>query len=821
MESFLQDLKQSLRLFRLNPAFTASAIAALALGIGLNTAIFSLVNTVLLKPSPFPDAENIVLFQTKYPLPQGADEGTSPAKFAHYAQQNSITVDVAAFRTGAINLTGGELPEQLRSSQVSSAYFRLFGAPIILGRAFSNQEDLPNGGEVALISEALWIRRFASDPQITSKSIELGGKPHAVIGVIGSSFDFRDFGASPDVWTPFQLDPNSSDQGHYFRSAGRLRPGIALEQAKVRMNISAGEFRQKFPNFGKDQSFTVESLRVALVSDVRRGLLVLIAAVGMVLLIACANVANLLLARSIARKREIAIRCAIGAGRGRVIRQLLTESMLLAVAGSVLGVILGIVGIRALLSVNTAGLPRVGVDGVLVTLDWRVLAFTAGITILTSLLFGLFPALQASNSELSATLKESSSRSGSGRGQNLSRSLLVISEIALAVVLLTGAALLIRTSLALSSVKPGFDGENILTMRMSLAGQRYLKSAAVDQLVTDGVQRIRAIPGVLTASATCCLPLEGSYGLPFLVIGRPLENGPFHGLGGWKTISPGYFDVFKIPVVRGRALNDRDNAAGAPVVIINEAMAKKFWPKGDPLNDRIWIGKGLMSELAAETPRQIIGVVGDVRDNELHQDPQPSMYVPNAQVPDALNALNIRLTPIAWVVRTRGEPLALSGPVQEQLRQASGLPVSDIRSMTQVISRSTSRHRFNMLLMTVFAGAALLLAAIGVYGLMAYSVQQRTQEIGIRMALGAEKADIRKMVVFQGMRFAFIGVLVGEAAALGLSKLIATMLYGVEARDPFVFLLVPLLLFVTAVIAVWFPARKATQVDPINALRME
>jgi predicted permease len=360
-------------------------------------------------------------------------------------------------------------------------------------------------------------------------------------------------------------------------------------------------------------------------------------------------------------------------------------------------------------------------------------------------------------------------------------------------------------------------------MEMSLAGAQYNKSAAIERLVRDGTQRIRALPGVLVATASCCVPLEGGYGLPFMVMGRPLDPGTqAHGGGGWQTISPGFFEAFRIPVIRGRAFDERDDTGATPVVVINQAMAHRFWPKSDPLADKIWIGKGtIMKELAAETPRQIVGIVGDIRDNGLNRDPNPTMYVPNAQVPDALNALNVRLTPLKWIVHTRGNPYLLSGPIQEQLRQASGLPVSDVRTMDEVISRSTSRTRFNMLLMTVFAGAALFLAAIGIYGLMAYSVQQRTQEIGIRLALGAGSNDVRRMVVFQGMRLAVIGVAVGVAAAIGLTRLLSTFLFGVKERDPLVFLTVSLALTLVSFLAVSLPARRATRIDPVVALRYE
>ena len=393
-------------------------------------------------------------------------------------------------------------------------------------------------------------------------------------------------------------------------------------------------------------------------------------------------------------------------------------------------------------------------------------------------------------------------------------------EVALALILLVGSALLIRTAIALGRVQPGFDASNVLTMRMSLTGPRFLQSEGVERMVRDGAERLRALPGVIEASATCCVPLEGGYGLPFVISGRPLE-GSSHGGGGWLTVSPGYFEVFRIPVKRGRSFNERDSKDAPPVVIINEAMARQFWPKSDPLNDRLVIGRNVMREFAEERERQIIGVVGDVRDGGLNDEPGPAMYIPQAQVPDAANALNVRLTPIAWVVRTQGNPYALSTQIQEQLRQASGLPVSDIRTMDEVISRSTSRERFNMWLMTVFGASALLLAAIGIYGLMAYSVEQRTQEIGIRLALGAQAAQVKNMVVLQGMALTAVGLAIGLAGALALTRVIATFLFGVGAWDPVVFTVVPAVLTIVAFAAIWLPARRASRVDPIIALRYE
>lgn len=820
MGTFGMDLKHSVRMFRQNRGLTAAAVAAMALGIGANTAIFSVVNTVLLKPIPFPEPDRLVFFMNT--SPNGSGAAASPAKYQHWRAQTGIVQDVAAFRSNTVNLTGGEFPEQIQCAQVTPDYFRLFGAQVLRGRTFTQEEGLPNGGRVAVLSHGLWTRRFGNDPGVTGRTISLSGEPYVVIGIVGPGFDFRDFGPAPDVWIPFQIDPNTTDQGHYFRTAGRLKPGVSLEQAKARMRIAADEYRRKFPAaMPPGMGFTVEPMREAMVSNVRPVLLVLLGAVGLVLLIACANVANLLLARAVARRRELAIRAAIGAGRGRIVRQMLTESVLLSLAGAVVGLALGVVGIRALLMVNTANLPRVGLEGGLVSLDWRVLIFTVLLALITGLLFGLIPALHSSRPDLSATLKESGGRSGSGFRHNKARTVLVVTEVALAVVLLIGAALLIRTSVALRAVEPGFDAKNVLTMRMSLSGPRFQQTAAVDRLVRDGTERLRSLPGIAFAATACCVPLEGGYGLPFVIMGRPLTDGPFHGGGGWNTIAPGYFDVFKIRLLRGRDFTERDDAGAPPVVIINQAMARQFWPKADPLNDQIWIGKGVMKELAAETPRRIIGVVSDVRDGALNDDPGPIMYVPNAQVPDAMNALNVEISPLAWIVRTHGDPRAMSAAVQEQIRQVSGLPVSDVRTMDEVIARSTSRQRFNMLLMTVFAGVALALAAIGIYGLMSYSVQQRTQEIGIRLALGADTGDVQKMVVFQGVRLALAGVVIGLGGAFVLTRLIASFLFGVQERDPAVFITVPLLLSLVALVAVWLPALRATRVSPVTALRYE
>jgi len=817
-DAMTRDLRQALRMLWKSPAFTLAAVAALTLGIGTNTAIFSVVNAVLLKPPAFPDPDRLVIFMNT--SPRGSGPAASPAKFQHYRAQASVVQDVAAFDTGVVNYTGGTEAEQLRSARVSADFFRLFGAPVAHGRTFSKEEDLPGGPRVVVLGHRFWITRFHGSREIVGRSISLSGEPCTVVGVL-ADFDFTEFGPAPQVWMPFQLDPNATDQGHYFQAAGRLKPGVTLEQARARMQVSAGDFRAKFPDaLARDAGFTVQPIREALTRNVRSSLLVIAGAVSFVLLIACANVANLLLARATGRRRELAIRAAIGGSRWTIARQLLTESLVLSVIGGAFGLFFGWAGIRALLAVNTAGLPRVGEDGALVGIDWTVLVFTLTVSVATGILFGLIPALQGSKVDLASTLNEGGNRSGSSFRQNKARSLLVVTEVALALVLLVGSALLIRTAVALAGVNPGFDARNVLTMRMALTGPQFEKSEAVEQLIRTGAERLRGVPGVEIASATCCVPLQGGYGLPFVIVGRPLDNGPFHGGGGWTTASPGYFEVFRIPVKRGRSFTERDDGSAPPVVVINEAMARQFFPKTDPLNERLLIGRGVMREFAAERARQIIGIVGDTRDGGMNSEPQPAMYIPQAQVPDAANALNVRISPMSWVIRMREGGGGLSAGIQDQLRQATGLPVANVRTMNEVVTLSTSRERFNMWLMTIFGASALLLAAIGIYGLMAFSVEQRRQELGIRLALGAQATQVKTMVVLQGMRLATAGVVVGLAAALALAQVISSFLFGVSARDPLVFVAAPLVLAGVALLAVWLPARKASRTDPIIALRV-
>jgi predicted permease len=820
METLLQNLRYAFRTLRNSPGFAAVAILTLALGIGANTAIFSVVNAVLLQPLSYPNPDRLI--ELELSSPEGNGNVTSIPKFNVWREQTDVFDSVAAydFSGPGINLTGGDRPELIKGIHVSADYFRVFGAPVAFGRTFTPEEDRPGGPAVVVISNGLWRNRFGGDPGILNRTIDLGQEPYTIIGVIGPTYTGD---PKSDVWLPLKPDPNSVDQGHYLRATARLKPGVTLAQAQAAMKHAANEFNRKFPNspvMGPGASFTAIPLRDSVIGDVRFGLLLLFGAVGFVLLIACANVANLLMARATIRRREIAIRSALGAGRARLMWQLLTESLLLSLAGGVLGLGLGYVGVRALLAINPSDIPRIGEQGAAVALDWRVLVFTLVAAVLTGILFGLIPALSTSRSDINSTLRESGARSGAGLRHNKARAVLVITEMALALVLLVGAALLIRTFGALRGVDPGFDARNVLIMEMSLNGGRFEKAAGVDQLEREGRRRIESLPGVTAASLTCCVPLEGGFGLPFIIEGRPLTNGPYHGGATWLTMSPHYFDVFRIPLISGRVLTDQDNGAADRVVVINQALAKEYWPKGDALGARISIGKGVGPEFD-EPPRQIIGIVADVREGALSRPPDQIMYVPFAQVNDGIIALNNRIIPATWV-RTKLQPFSLSADVQRELREASGgLPVAHIRSMQQVVGESTARNDFYMTLLTIFAGVALLLAAIGVYGLMAYSVQQRTQEIGVRMALGASPQQVRRMVVIQGMQLALVGVVIGVASALGLTRLMSSLLYGVKPWDPVTIVLVAVLLSGVTLLATYLPARRASRVDPMVALRYE
>ena len=818
MEPLLGDLKQALRMFRLNPGFTLTALAALALGIGTNTAVFSVLNAVLLRPVSAPDPDQVVAFLSTNP---GGSGGlfASEMKFNVWRDQSSVLEDISAYSTSWFNLTGVDHPQTANTALVTLDYFRLFGLSLSRGRYFTAEEERPHAANVVILSSTLWENVFGLDPDIVGKTIWLSGSPFEVIGVLSAAAQTET--STPfDLWMPFPIDPNSANQLHYFRAMGRLKPGVTLAMANAQLQLATQEFRRKFPNAlstSRGDVFSVELLRDALVNNVRTTLIVLAVAVSFVLLIACANVVNLLLARTVARSREMAIRAAVGAARGRIVRQLLIESGVLALAGAALGLVLGLTAIRAILAAGASRLPRIGAHASNVTLDWRVLLFTVLVTLITGLLFGLAPALQASRVDLHTGLKASGSWNSAG---SRTPSLLIIGEVSIALVSLMGAILLIRTLIALRSVDPGFDPRDVVATIVTL-DPRFAKTQDVDQIAQNIVQRLNSLPGVETSALTGLLPLEGSSNsVPITIVDKPL-TGPNHGEGRFETVSPGYFSGLKIPLIRGRLFTEADGRGAEPVAIINQAMARQLWLNGDPLQNRLAVARGLAPELG-EPDRQIVGIVGDVRTDALNQNPTPAVYVPSTQRANTISS-DPRSIWKSWViVRTHGYSRSLDSAIERELRGATGgLPVAPVREMQEIVARSTATQNFNMVLMTIFGGCSLLLAAIGIYGLLAHSVQQRSREIGIRIALGARPADVRNMVVFQGMRLTLIGAAVGTAAALGLTRFIQSFLFGVKALDPFTFVIVPVLLITVALVAAWVPSRRASRVDPADALRSE
>ena len=820
-QSLLQDVRYGLRVLRKSPGFTIVAILTLALGIGATTAIFTAVDRILLKPFAGPDSNRIVVLMQSY-----GDQNSfiiSVPKFMMWRDQPQLLEDASLYGfpgSMRVNLLGGDRPEQYKATQVSMNTFSVYGIPFAEGRGFTAQEDSPGGPPVVVLSNGIWRNRFAADPHIVGKSIDLDGVDRTVVGVMAPIYTpDLNFG---DILLPMQADPNTTNQGNDLIGVARLKPGVTMAQAVAATRVIAERFRKQYPTMMQPkQSFTLETALQVVIASVQSALWILMGAVGLVLLIACANITSLMLARATLRKRELSIRVAMGASRGRIVRQMLTESILVSLAGGAIGLFLGFFGLRLLLAVNPIVIPRLGAHNEAITLDWRILLGAFGISLLAGALSGLIPALKASRIDLAATINESGSRTGTGMRGNKTRSILVVCEMALAMILLVGAALLIRSFHDSLSVDPGFDPHDILTMDMSLLGPRFQTTAAVAEVIRDGKQRLENLPGVEVAAAACCMPLEGGYGLGFNIEGRPNSMGPYTGGAEWRSISAGYFQAFHIPLLRGRAFTVRDVAGSEPVVIVSQAMAKQYWPKGDEIGSRITIGKGLGPEFE-DPAREVVGVTGDVRDDGLNYKPQPIMYVPIAQENDKLVALDSTLIPLQWMIRTRVAPNSLSREIQEELRTASGgVPVGTVRTMDEVVAQSVAVQSFNTTLLTIFAAIALLLAAVGIYGVMAYSVQQRTQEIGIRMALGATPEKVRRMVVRRGMLLALTGVAIGVAGGLATTRVMRSLLFGVKPWDPLMFALTAVLLAAVALLACYLPARRASSVDPLIALRYE
>jgi len=837
LEDIYRDLRLAVRSLVRSPSIFIVVIVTVGLGIGANVAMFSVVNAVVLEPLHVAGADRLVRSATVY---DGRPQPNSDAHtFKVWRDASATFEDVSAHRLDFVSLADAVAPEQLAVGRVSALFFHLFHASVVHGRVFDQQEDLPNGPHVAVLSHRFWTRRFGGEPSAVGHTVLLGNVQYLIVGVLGDDFRTEQFEAEPDVWVPLQADPERVDGASIYQVSGRLKPGITVAAADAQLRIAYDAYavgrESAADRASRRQTWAALPLLDAMVGGVRSSLAILLGAVALLLLIACANVANILLVRADLRQNEMAIRAAMGAGRGRLIRQLLVESALLSCGGAVFGLVIGPLAIRWLLGLyqsrnpfilgaSAAVLPRIGGDVAAISVDWRVAIFTIAVSMVTTVLFGLLPARQAARRDLTATLHQAASTTP---GRYRGRALLVIAEVALALVLVLGAALLVRTSAALRAVDSGLDPQGVLTMRMPVAETPAETQAGISELIRRGVADVQAIPGVRRVSTACCMPLETVWQLPFRVASRggnglkQFGNMQFHGFGGWTFVSPGYFEVFGIPLRRGRDFTDRDDARSPGVVIINEAMARQYWPNSDPLNDQLVIGRGMRPAYDQDPVRQIIGIVGDVRDTGLTRDARPALYVPTAQLADAITVPNVRLLPLVWIVRTSVEPGALGSIVSRRLEAAGGLPVTRIRSMTEIVSEATARTRFDMWMMTVFGVMALFLAAIGVYGLVAFWVQRRAKEIGIRVALGADATRVATMVIGQGIRLAVAGVVLGTAGAFALARVLASLLFGVQPHDPLVFAIVPLVLMAVAFIAVVPPAWRASRIDPLVSLRSD
>jgi predicted permease len=821
MWALIQDLRYGLRTLAKNPGFTAVAVVALALGIGANTAIFSVVNGVLLRPLPYRDPDRLVRLSERSP-----DFGTMSVacpNFWDWKDQNRSFAGLASVRWEDYDVTGGGQPEHLSGKMVSADFFRVLGINPVLGRDFDPRADRLGASPVVLIGGGLWSRRFGSNPAVLGSQLTLNGRSYTIAGVVPAGFQFD---GKADVYTLLEqwddlLLARSREMHPGMYVVGRLKPGVTETQAQSEMTAIAARLAQAYPKSNSKHGANVAPLADVIVGNVRPTLLVLLGAVGFVLLIACANVANLLLARSAGRQKEIAIRSAVGAGRGRVVRQLLTESVVLALAGGIAGLAIARWGTQAVLAAVPGGLPRmenIGVDG------W-VLAFTLGVSLLTGIVFGLVPALQVSVTDLHETLKEGSR--GSSAGHRRLRDLLVVSEVAAALVLLAGAGLMLRTVWRLGAVNPGFDSLHVLTFSVGLSPASTSSSDRILQTFEQTVDRIQSVPGVKSAAVTTLIPLGGNDNeIPFYVNGRPRPTSQGDML--WALLyatGPGYLKAMNIPLLRGRYIGPQDMHRGSHVVVIDDVLARTVFPNQDPLGKSLVVAD-LSGDLGPETsvPMEIVGVVGHVSHWGLDSDAtarvRSQLYLPLSQVPDQF--MKGMAASSTFVVRTGVDPLAMLPAVRGALLQAGNdQPVYGVRTMDQIVSASIAGRRFSMLLLGIFAGLALLLAAVGIYGVISYTVAQRTREIGIRMVLGAGRADVLKVVVAQGMLPVLAGLAIGLAASFALTRLMAGMLYGVSAGDPVTLIGVALVLAAVALIATLVPARRAARVAPMVALRYE
>jgi len=802
LERLAQDLRYGARLLRRSPGFTIVAILTLALGIGANTAIFSVVNAVLLRPLPFKDSGRLVrLWPTKAKAGLAAFPITSFPNFIDWRTQSRSFEQMEAYVPRSFNITGGDQPEHVAGLRTSAGFLQLLGVIPIHGRAFAAEEMQPGRDHVVLLSEGLWQSRFAKDSGILGKIVRLNDESYAVIGILPAAFQFP-----PDSPAAIVLpQPPDPDRGHGFMNvAARLKVGAALSQAQVEMDTIARRLELEYPKFDKDTGVRVLSLRDSFARSFRPALLVFLSAVGFVLLIACANVANLFLGRTASRHKELVVRAAMGAGRMRLARQLLTESALLGLAGGVAGLLFAYWGMRALVALGRSAFTTQALDST--SMDARVLGFTLAVSLAVGMLAGLAPALGASRLDLNDTLKESARGLTGNRRRNGIRGTLVVMEIALALVLLIGAGLMLKSFVLLQRVNPGLHPENVLTMNLALRSQRYAKTAARAPFVEQVLNRIRQIPGVQSAAVVTDLPLtDNNDSLEISIEGRP-DPKP-KPIVSFNIIGPGYLRTLGIPLLQGRDFSAGDTQAAPAVILINQAMARQFWPQADPVGARISTdGKQWFT---------IAGVVGDVRQGGLREEPQPEAYVSYLQDPYQWPYLSL-------LVRTSFDPVKLAPSIRSVIWSVDkDLPVSGMATMEQLRSGSIAQPRLTALLLSVFAALAMILASVGIYGVIAYSVTQRTHEMGLRMALGARVTDVLKLVVGQGMLLTAAGVALGLAGAFGLTRVLEKFLWGVRPTDPATFIAVSLVLAAVALMASYLPARRAAKVDPMVALRYE
>jgi putative ABC transport system permease protein len=811
MLTFLQDLRYAARMLAKSPGFTLVAVLTLALGIGANTAIFSFIDGVLLKPLPYGDPDRIMMIWEK---PAGFDRnGISTLNFLDWKNQNTVFEAMAAQTGGSMTWTGAQEPVQLRGTRVSAPYFDIFGVKAAMGRTFAPDEDQESKAGVIVISHKAWQERFGGEKNILGRQLTLNGKPHTVIGVLpkDSSYDR----GRTEVWAPLVFEPKDMTRNfHWMRSYGKLKPGITYEQAQSEMSVIGARIEKQYPDSNKGWGVKVDRFVDRVVGDqLRQSLFVMMAAVGAVLLIGCTNLANLTLARGASREKEVAIRGALGAGRWRLIRQFLTENILLSVLGGAMGLALGygmVAGLKLL--IPPFSLP----SEANVEVNIRVLLFTLGIAVTTGLIFGMAPALHAASPNLAGSMKEGGRGTTANRSRKRLRGALVIVETALAFVLLTGAGLLIRSFQELQRVNAGFDSANVLTAGLPLSPTRFKDG---DQAVSQFkriLEGVGSIPGVRDAAITAVLPLRGwSYGMPFLIEGKPFKDRANREACFFKMVSDGYFRALGIQFRKGRGLSERDVKGSPPVAVINETMAKKYFKDEEPVGKRILVQEIVFGkpELGPEIPWEVVGVIADEKIGGLDDNKSAGMYISYAQ--SATSFMNL-------VVKGSVNPETLQQAIRHEVQQVDrDQPLTDIRTMEQIKTESVADNRLRTTLLGVFAGIALLLAAIGIYGVISYSVAQRTHEMGVRLALGASRGNILGLIIRNGMLLSGIGLVIGLAGAFALTRLLTTLLFGVTATDPATMGGMAALLVAVALLACYFPARRATVVDPLVALREE